>query len=392
MKQNILALDWTNLAFRSLYMANGFNGSATYDNQEEINNYIGKMAMDISYILRMYTPNKVVFCIDSKHSWRKDIIGTYKFNRVKSSEYNWDNIFAALDSFKEHLKKLGFIFAEVEHAEADDMLALVKEITFQEPAFQNYNLVLVSADADIRQLIDFNPITSQYCMVFNEIGTGKGGYRHLYCNESTMQWYNAPIDDQINDIFNFEVDNEREHIKSLLIANPKVKMEVTDPDNILLNKIFCGDDGDCVPAFYEWFNDKGSKKRFTNAPYLKMIELLGVHNIKELDQTKDSLKEAMEKVIKKEINDIDVLARLERQKKLVYLNSEMFPENIAEYKKKLTNDILHQPSLNLYGIKMDTLLKDSEFKDVLVKDKRRDADVFKSLNKYVDNLNLTPLF
>jgi len=375
-----------------LYMANGFNGSATYDNQEEINNYIGKMVTDVCYILRMFNPNKVVFCVDSKHSWRKDIISTYKENRIKSADYNWDNIFAALDSLKEHIKKLGYIFAEVEHAEADDMLALVKEIIFQEPAFQNYNLILVSADADIRQLIDFNPLSSQYCMVFNEIGTGKGGFRHLYCNQSTMQWYNASVDDQINDIFNFEVDNEREYIKTILVANPKVKMEVTDPDNILLNKVFCGDDGDCVPAFYEWFNDKGNKKRFTNAPYVKMLDILGVHDMNELEQAKGSLKESMEKSIKREINDIDVLARLERQKKLVYLNSSVFPEEISSYKKTLTNEILRQPSLNLYSVKIENMLAGSDFKDVLVKDKRKDADVFKSLNKYVDNLNLTPLF
>jgi len=392
MKQNVLALDWTNLAFRSLYLANGFDGTASYDTQEEINNYIGKMAMDISFILRMFAPNKVVFCIDSKHSWRKDIIGTYKINRVKSSDYNWDNIFAALDSFKEHMKKLGYVFAEVEHAEADDMLALTKEIVFQEPAFQNYNLILVSADADIRQLIDFKPETNQYCMVFNEIGTGKGGFRHLYCDKDTMQWYDAPIDVQINDIFNFEIDNEREFIKNLIVANPKVKMEVTDPDNILLNKIFCGDDGDCVPAFYEWFNDKGNKKRFTNAPYVKMLGILGAHSIEELEQTKGSLKEALETVLKRKINDIDVLERLERQKKLVYLNSSVFPESIASYKRDLASLMLKQPSLNLYGVKMDTLLNGSEFKDVLVKDKKRDAEVFKSLDKYVDNLNLTPLF
>lgn len=392
MKQNILALDWTNLAFRSLYMANGFNGNATYDIKEEIDNYIGKMAEDISYILRMYTPNKVIFCTDSKHSWRKDVISSYKMNREKSSNYNWDNIFAALESLKNHLKKLGYVFAEVEHAEADDMLALVKEITFQVPAFSNYNLILVSADADIRQLIDFKTSTSQYCMVFNEIGTGKGGFRHLYCNSKIMDWYNAPIDEQINSIFNFEPDNEREHIKSVLNNNPKVKMEETDPDNILLNKIFCGDDGDCVPSFYEWFNDKGSKKRLTNAPYVKIMSLLGVKTITDLELSKGSLKESIEKVIKHEINDIDVLARLERQKKLVYLCSEVFPKEIAEYKKTLADEILRQPALNLYGIKKDRLLTGSEFENVLVKNKRRDAEVFDSLNKYVDNLNLTPLF
>lgn len=391
MKQNILALDWSNLAFRSLYMANGFGTECSYESQEEINNYIGKLAQDTAFILRMFTPNKVVFCTDSKHSWRKDVISTYKSNRDRSEKYNWENIFSALDAFKKHLESLGYVFAEAEHAEADDMLAMVKEIVFEDPRFANYNLILVSADADIRQLIQFDDKTKQYCMVFNEIGTGKGGMRHLYCNDAIMNWYSTDSA-EINDIFNFGMDTEREYIKSILTSNPKIKIEATDPDNILLNKIFCGDDGDCVPSFYEWFSDKGAKKRVTNAPFVKIKALLDIKNIKDLDESKNSLKESMEKVLKREINDIDVLMRLERQKKLVELNTSLFPTEIAEYKSVLLDKLINQQPLNLYGLKMNDLIAGSDFSAILVKDKRKDADVFKSLNQYVDNLNLTPLF
>ena len=91
-------------------------------------------------------------------------------------------------------------------------------------------------------------------------------------------------------------------------------------------------------------------------------------------------------------NDIDVLKRLERPKKLVELNTAVFPDHIAAYKTVLADKIYNQQPLNLYGLKMKDLIAGSDFSEVLVKEKRKDAEVFNSLNKYVDNLNLTPLF
>lgn len=384
----VLCLDWSNLFFRSLYMANGFGKSVSYDSQEEINNFIAKMAQDIAFILRMFGPNKVIFATDSKHSWRKDIYADYKSNRDKGTTYNWDNIFAALESFKEHLKSLGFLFAETPHAEADDLMALVKELVFEDEAFDDCNLILVSADADIRQLIDFDKEKERYCFVFNEVGRGPGGKRHLYCDYEGWNWYNKPA--EMNDIFNMGIDLNKNYIKSILEANKNVAFEQTDPAGILLCKIFCGDDGDCVPSFWDWYKN-GKKVRITNRYYTGILSNLAIVDIDDLDKKKEGLQDVMEKVTKQKITDIDVLARLERQKKLVQLSSKMFPKDIAEYKEKIKWALLEQKPLSLHGLKMNDLIKGSEFSQVLVKDKRQNAEIYNTLGgleKYVEGIGI----
>jgi hypothetical protein len=391
MKQNILCLDWSNLAFRSLYMANGFGSSCSYNNQEEINNYIAKMAQDLALILRIFNPAKVVFAADSKHSWRKDVLDTYKSNRVKSETINWDNVYGALDKFKQHLKNIGFVFVETEHAEADDLMALTKELVFNDPDFKNYNLMLVSADADIRQLIEFKESTEQYCFVFNEIGRGPGGKRHIYTDQKGINWYNNVS--STTSIFNMTINMDRQYLQNIIANNKKIVIEATDPANILLSKIFCGDDGDAVPAFYDWYGNKGNKVRITNSKFVKILGLLNVHNIDDMDLNVDSLKETIETVIKREITDIDVKERYMRQKKLVQLKSDIFPDFISSYKPTIKTLILNESIPALNDIKMKDLLKDcDEFNVILQKDRTKNADVFKGLNKYIDNLNLEKLF
>lgn len=393
MKQIFLALDWSNLAFRSLFMQRlGNNGTLTYDERSDVDAYIAKLATDVAYIVRIFNPTKVIFTADSKHSWRKDILETYKSNRERDKDMNWDNIFAGLDEFKEHLKSIGYIFLETENAEADDLMAMAKEVIFEDTALANTNLILVSADADIRQLIDFKDYSKQYCIVFNEIGRGPGGKRHLYTNSDIQRWFDSQ-DNVVNDIFSFgEVDSDKAYLRNILDMNQKIAIEETDPKNILLSKVFCGDDGDAVPAFYDWFSNKGKKVRVTNSKFVKILEKLDADDIETIDAKKKQLKPVLEAVCNRQINDIDVEERLMRQKKLVQLKSIYFPEHIQEYKSKIRDMLVNEGNVDCYNLTMKDLIKDSPFDSVLKAKRHKDANIFKGLDSYIDNLNLTQLF
>lgn len=378
-----MVLDWSNIAFRALYTTGGFGNAMTFSTSEEIQMYIGKVATDLTALLRAFNPYAVVFCADARHSWRKDVIDTYKQNRVRSEKLNWDMIFTALDKFRKHLETMGFVFAETPHAEADDMMCLIKELLFKDSDMSDYNCICVTSDADIRQLIGFSKTTSQYFMVYNEIGKGRDGKCRLFTDADIMQWYNT-CNEQIT-IFNMTGDEDKAYIRNILESNPKIILEETDPANILLSKIFCGDDGDNVPAFYNWFSKTGHKTRITNTKFVKIIESLDAHNIADIEANKSSLKEVIETVIKKEITDIDVIDRLDRQKKLVELKSEIFPESIRKYSGNIKHDILAQNlSINFIGLKMEDLVKDSEYAVIAQKNRHRDADIFTGLNKYLD--------
>ena len=91
-----LILDLSNLAFRSLFITGGFGSKKfTFDNQYELDQFIRKLAIDVSYIIRQTNPSRVLFALDSK-SWRKNITieenEGYKAHREKSKFINWDNV------------------------------------------------------------------------------------------------------------------------------------------------------------------------------------------------------------------------------------------------------------------------------------------------------------
>ena len=218
MKSNkiLLCLDYSNILFRSLFVNQLYGGMATYDNIEDCRSFIYKFAGDICSIINIFKPTNVVLLTDSQHAWRKDVLpgeNGYKSNREKSPNINWDNVFKSSDDLKQILKeKVKCHIAEVDRAEADDMAALCKEVVFEK--YPDYNIIIVSADADLRQLIDFNKDTNQYCAVYNTTTKGKTGKRYFYVSQEFLDWYNKP--DEQCDIFFSNIDNSKQYVKDIL--------------------------------------------------------------------------------------------------------------------------------------------------------------------------------
>lgn len=385
MKTNktVLCLDWSNLLFRALFVNQLYGQNYTYDNIEDCRSFVYKFASDVCSIINIFKPTNVILLTDSQHAWRKDIYEDYKAGREKDQRLNWENIFKSSDNLKQIFKKAGCHIAEVEHAEADDMAALCKELIFEK--YQNYNIVIVSADADLRQLIDFNPITKQYCAVYNTTVKGKTGKRYFYVNQSFMDWYNT--NDRV-DIFFSNMDMNKKYITDILTQNTKIALAIENPEEILLHKIFCGDDGDNVPSFYSW-NKDGKLARITPSKERKIKDILGIKNISDLLSIKDNLKPICESVCKKELNDVDIYERLNRQRTLVELNSELFPNNIKNYKDSIDYMLQDNKDYNFYNIKAADILKGTEYEGA-DKKKAIAADIFKDINKY--GLNTIPMF
>ena len=388
MKTNktILCLDWSNILFRSLFINQLYGTKMTYDNIEDCQSFIYKFATDVCSIINIFKPNNVILLTDSQHAWRKDVLpgeDGYKSNRQKQEGVNWDNIFKCSDDLKQLFKKAGCHIAEYKHSEADDMAALCKEVIFEK--YHDYNLIIVSADADLRQLIDFDPLTNQYCAVYNTIVKGKTGKRFLYVTQEMQNWLDK--EDQV-DIFFSNVDESKQYIKDIVTQNIKIGIEVENPNEILLHKIFCGDDGDCVPSFYSWIHN-GKAVRITPAKERKIRETLGIKTIHDLIQAKDNLKPMLESVTKKDINDINVIERLNRQRILVELNSSLFPKDIQEYKDTIDYMIQSTGESIFANMKAANILKGTEYENSN-KPKALTASVFKDMEKY--GLTTIPIF
>ena len=388
MKTNktILCLDWSNILFRSLFINQLYGTKMTYDNIEDCQSFIYKFATDVCSIINIFKPNNVILLTDSQHAWRKDVLpgeDGYKSNRQKQEGVNWDNIFKCSDDLKQLFKNAGCHVAEYEHSEADDMAALCKEVIFEK--YHDYNLIIVSADADLRQLIDFDPLTNQYCAVYNTIVKGKTGKRFLYITQEMQNWLDK--EDQV-DIFFSNVDESKQYIKDIIAQNVKIGIEIENPNEILLHKIFCGDDGDCVPSFYSWIHN-GKSVRITPAKERKIRETLGIKTIADLIQAKDNLKPLIESVAKKEVNDININERLQRQRILVELNSSLFPKDIQSYKDTIDYMVQTTGETIFANMKAANILKGSEYENSN-KPKALTASVFKDMEKY--GLTSIPIF
>ena len=107
-----LIFDFNNRAMRALFTCSyvGEGSVSTFDTDEECGVLIRKIATDMAYVLRIFSPNRVIVACDAKHPWRNELYDpaeeeTYKGTRVKDNTKNWDKIWEALNDYKTILKK-----------------------------------------------------------------------------------------------------------------------------------------------------------------------------------------------------------------------------------------------------------------------------------------------
>lgn len=388
-----LVIDFNNIAMRAMnacvYMRD--SGVSNYDTQPECDIMARKITMDIAYILRMFCPDRIILACDAKHPWRegiyRDIPGMeYKGNRVKDETKNWNNIFNTINDLKSVYEKKGFIVCEIEHAEADDLAALYKKTLYIE---KKESIVFVSSDRDWCQLIDYDSAGNRFCMVYNPIVNNKGK-KKLYVTGACEDWINAP---EITNIFFNNYSKEKELIRNIL-KDVKNEMETMSPEDVLTEKIVCGDDGDNVPGFYEFYS-KGRKIRFTPLRMQKLFESAGVTSLSGFKTkcTDGSIKEYIAKLFKKEINDMDTNERLMRQRKLVELNPDLFPqEEVSIFVGKFAadTDTLKGRLGNISNIKMEDLLAGTEYVSDNYERRPRENSIFNDLKDAEKFLN--PLF
>lgn len=108
----------------------------------------------------------LVIASDGKRSWRKDIFPFYKANRKKkreTSNIDWGNIFECLNIVRDEIKQFfPYPVINVDHAEADDVIAVLVKKTINENT--DNKILILSGDKDFIQLhrYDTNPIVKQY--------------------------------------------------------------------------------------------------------------------------------------------------------------------------------------------------------------------------------------
>ena len=373
----VMAVDFANIFFRSFYMTLAIGQNiGDYTREEDLQAFGYKLTMDIISIYNIFKPRHLVLAVDGKDAWRKTILpDEYKSQRVKDENVDWESLYKVSDDIQQILhKKLGAIVATCDHAEGDDIMCLIKECLWGQS--EAANLIIISADADLRQLISFNKETSQYCIVYNPTTRPKTKTRRLYMNQEFKDW----IEDDSIDLFFSNYSPVKNALITILKKNTQIEPFVEDPNDVLLSKIFCGDDSDQVPSFYSYYRS-GKASRVTPAKYKKIIEMLKVTDVHSLCENASSLGKAIEKVCKVKPDDIDIDERLLRQRRLVELNSELFPENIREYKETLDYMLRNNiPRIDSSNVKVAEILANTRYSEGNRK-KTLEAEVFRDFDK-----------
>lgn len=149
-KPCLMVEDMSNLIYRTVFTA---HKNDPLDTEFSLWKYmmVERLLNDLLY----FKADRCVIAMDDKNYWRKDIYADYK-NRRKSnrqkSKVDFDEFFKVANPFIEELKHVfpNTMFLKVDRCEADDIIAvLTKE------RWEDYNVMCVSNDSDLKQLYKF---------------------------------------------------------------------------------------------------------------------------------------------------------------------------------------------------------------------------------------------
>ena len=373
----MLVIDWSNIFYRSLFMFNMVNPAAgDYTRREDLLSFGHKLCTDIISIYNIFKPQHFFLASDGKDAWRKSILpDVYKSTRTKDENINWEALYQVSDEIQDILcKKLNAMVGCIQHGEADDVIAMTKEVVWGKP--ENTNMIIVSSDADLRQLIEFNKTTHQFCIVYNTTTRAKTKTRRLYVSQDFNDWLN---DNEV-DLFFSNYDAVKNNINQILQNNKNIELFVENPNEIVLSKIFCGDSSDDVPSIYNYYRN-GKSSRVTPAKYKKIVEMLNITDVCSLNENVSNLQDAILKVCKVVADDVDFNERVYRQRRLVELNSELFPSEIRDYKDTIEYMIdNHTPFNRNTVVRVQDVLEGTEY-ETGNKKKTLEASVFKEFDK-----------
>jgi len=289
---------------------------------------------DFNRISGSFGFDRIFFVSDKGASWRRQIYPEYKGNRVKDESIDWDAVFATYEIFKNKVKKKRNVkFLQLDEVEGDDLISHIVKDGNKE----GYSSLIVSSDADINQILEFDIIKGWINVQWNY----KFNDERIYVPENYqlfMESMYKPQQYDEDDIFSSSPDDDNEFLVYLeqLISRTKVK-EIKCEESLFC-KIVSGDKGDNISSIIKTRNGKqdeegrgigkdGAKTVYNlyKETFPEVIDFYGDEFINRLIEIIFYYKGLKDPSIKKSIADKIILNR-----RLVYLDKTYIPENISE--------------------------------------------------------------
>jgi len=164
----VLFFDVHNLVYRCLHISN-------FSAPEDLEFFYWRFLMMNSFFaaIKQFNPDKVIFAIDHKHNWRKEIYKDYKGQRKEArrkSSIDFEKFYPVMDSFLTDFKKVfGNIYSiKNEGCEADDIIAVLCR-----EKMMNMKKIIITTDNDMIQLLKipkvkiYNPVKKKFIESIN---------------------------------------------------------------------------------------------------------------------------------------------------------------------------------------------------------------------------------
>lgn len=295
-------------------------------------NLTDMLARSINIMLNRFPAVDNVVLVGDGGSWRKQLPiptqlrgTTYKGNREKQEEIDWNYVFNALNDLMTNARGVGVTVSQTLSAEGDDWVWYWS----RRLNAQGTNVLIWSIDRDLQQLVQKLPDGT-----FTAWYSDRSGLCLHECykngdNVDPMDFFMSPI----------QIDTE---IIDSLKASAAGKVTYVNPDEVVIEKVLCGDSGDNIKAVVRF--DKGGRTyRFSEGDLKKYQEhdlpMTTVGDLKECREDIANWITHNKKFTPYKFKKKDILEMLNYNIKLVWLNEETIPGpviqsmNEVEYKK-----------------------------------------------------------
>lgn len=326
--------------------------------ERDRNVFMTKLTMDLFAEIRNIGKliDQVVICSDYS-SWRKNINFTkapwdkpllpgedpnsYKSQRVKSSEVNWNEVNRCFSDWALLMEKhFNIPYIKSYLAEGDDLMCLISSI------YNNagHNVIVFSTDGDMGQLARVNENGSWTACYKKKVGNAKYGTKnenHLIARMELIDEINNGTGPEF-DIFsgNPNIDSSNDLFKSFFQQFIDIK-----PAGFLLEKIIEGDLKDNVLPTMVRFTAK-TQQRPKKAHIEKALGLIGltldtvtIDHLYQQDFIVNVLRSVHDQMMK--MNELPAeymeyyINKFVENRKMLYLSDREIPMNVLSEAKKL---------------------------------------------------------
>lgn len=320
-----LLIDGNWLCMSRMSVISGFNQNLPEYTKEKAKADLHElMAKSISIVLNRFSTIDNVVLVTDGGSWRKQLpvpeqlqSTTYKGNRAVTSELDWKYIYGALTDLSDTCKELGMTVSNHSSIEGDDWIWYWSRRLNADGT----SCIIWSSDNDLKQLIQTDPNTFAFTAWYND----RNGV-----------WLAEDMNDDAVDDLEFFMRPMK--AKSPLLENLRQFSRTTSfikPDDIVMEKIICGDAGDNIkPIARVLIGNKTYKVSLKMWNEIKSS--LQINNLNDFFTRKCDIIESILNI--KKFNDCiydDLSEMFDYNVKLVWLNESVIPETIIMYMNQL---------------------------------------------------------